>query len=90
MIVDGKKAGDIAQEGNKRYKVLDVMVGGYILEDITNKPRPNYRAGPKRRSRKKSLQKRRKPKKRWKPKKRKVKRGTRLLPSGRGILKERR
>lgn len=46
MIVDGKKAGDIVQEGNKRYKVLDVMVGGYILEDITNKPqaKPQSRA----------------------------------------------
>lgn len=46
MIIDGKKAGDIVQEGNKLYKVLDVMVGGYILEDITNKPqaKPQSRA----------------------------------------------
>lgn len=46
MIIDGKKAGDIVKEGNKLYKVLDVMVGGYILEDITNKPqaKPQSRA----------------------------------------------
>lgn len=47
MIIDGKKAGDIVQEGNKLYKVLDVMVGGYILEDITNKPQAKLQSRAK-------------------------------------------
>lgn len=47
MIIDGKKAGDIVQEGNKLYKVLDVMVGGYILEDITNKPQAKLQSRTK-------------------------------------------
>lgn len=47
MIIDGKKAGDILREGNKLYKVLDVMVGGYILEDITNKPQAKLQSRTK-------------------------------------------
>ena len=47
MIIDGKKAGDIVQEGHKLYKVLDVMVGGYILEDITNKPQAKLQSRTK-------------------------------------------
>lgn len=47
MIIDGKKAGDIVQEGNKLYKVLDVMVGGYILEDITNRPQAKLQSRAK-------------------------------------------
>ena len=47
MIVDGKKVGDIVEEGHKRYKVLDVMVGGYILEDITNKPQAKLQSRSK-------------------------------------------
>ena len=47
MIIDGKKAGDIVQEGNKLYKVLDVMVGGNILEDITNKPQAKLQSRTK-------------------------------------------
>lgn len=55
MIVDGKKAGDIVQEGNKLYKVLDVMVGGYILEDITNKPQDKLQSRTKKAKQKEEL-----------------------------------
>lgn len=38
MISGNFGVGDIVQEGDKRFEVIEVTLNGYILNDVTNKP----------------------------------------------------